>query len=204
MDFKKVLTFFFIFFPLTLFAQGINKVNLALSTGVNIPIAGTNTFNGQSFNKKYKTSYNLGFQLDYTLGKSIALGMDVNHGKFPGTGAYPLPYFEKDKPLGLNYTSIMPYIKVQDNRAREDDIQIFVKAAGGVFYAQEDGAQFGIAHSNGFIAMGFCYMGGAGVNFMLDKGNKIFLESDYKFSPAGHNNFNALYLNAGFSFCLNP
>ncbi|MBS1494781.1 MAG: hypothetical protein JST55_14795 [Bacteroidetes bacterium] len=199
---KTIFILMITLLPSLLFSQGIHKTNIILGGGANFPIGGEDAYRNISFAEYYKGSYNLDIQIEYTAAKETVFGFEINHGKFAGTKSVYTYY--PTEPGRLNITSFMGFLKVQDNSAKKDDIQFFVKGAVGLSFIADDNFQFSLVDSKGYGTGGISYQGGAGVNFMLNSGNKIMFESFYRTNSGKDASYNSITFNTGFSFCLNP
>jgi hypothetical protein len=190
---KKLFIALVILIPSLLFSQGIGRNNLILSAGLNFPTG------GPDFRENYKPSYNIDVQLEHTIGKKFVLGLDVNHGKFPTYGGN-INFYEERK--GISYTSLLAYTKLQDNSMKNTGFQLFVKGGAGVFLVKSDGYNL-FGHSSGFSTAGLTLLAGTGMNYFFQRGDKLFVETGYRYNKGDGANYNSIYLNAGISFCLN-
>jgi len=181
--------------PSLVFSQGIGKRNLILSAGLNFPTGGT------EFRDDHKPSYDIDLQFEWTIGKKLALGFDLNHGKFPTkiTASQQNPIPNGD----YNYTSILIFGKLQNNLAKEKDFQFFLKGGAGVFLITGSGNGRDLMHGWSNTSGGLAILTGAGMNYFFQRGDKFILETGYRYNPGSDTNYNSVYINTGISFCVN-
>jgi len=184
MMYKIIFVFMFSLLPSLLFSQGIYKTNMGLTLGTNFPLA------SQEFTSDYKAGYNFGFHIEHTVGKITVAGGEFNFSRFAPKG---------DNANGVKYGVVLAYMKIQDNTARNKDIQFFLKGGAGMGYAGVENLK---PQHGGYLPFTFALAGGAGINYFVSDKNKFFAEADYRYFPNKERPRNALYFNIGFSFYL--
>ena len=185
---KIILLFLFIFLLFTFLPSVIfSQVNLGFTGGIGLPIA------SKEFKENFSPIVNAGFHREGVVGNAVTLGWELNL-------AHCFPTKQENDPAQL--FSGLFYSKLQDNKAMRDDLQFFLKGGAGLGVAA-DGRAGG--HPS-FPMFALTFLGGAGANYMLKGGDKIFAETSFKsfYTGTKSNYYHGIYLNVGYSFCLNP
>jgi hypothetical protein len=157
---------------------------MGLTIGTNFPTA------SEEFRADFKGGYNFGFHIEHTIGKITVVGGEFNFSRFAPNG---------DNSNGVKFGTLLGYFKIQDNTARNNDIQFFVKAGGGfaILGIENPRPQHG-----GYLPLTLSACTGAGANFFVSDKNKFFAETEYRFFPIKAFAQNAIFFNVGFSFYL--
>lgn len=183
--------FLILFLPSLLFSQGVNKTNLGFMAGLSIPVA------SKDFSSTHKAGFNFNINVEHTVSESIVLGGELDFARQTGTLTeyYGGAAHTKDNPY--QFISLDAYMKLQNNLARVNEGQFFVKAGGGIWLAAVDKQAGG-----GYIGILF----GPGFNYLPGNNMKITSALEYRiFLDKGQaENISLLQFKIGFSFCLNP
>ena len=187
MNWKKVLAIFFIFFPLSLFSQGVDNLsqtNVGFTGGIGIPAS-------DHLKNNYGISFNAGFHHEWILGRPTTMGWEFNFTHFA-------PKRVEFDPIQGGGAS--GYIKIQNNLLKQNDIQPFAKLGTGIGFLV-DGDLGG--HPKG-IPLAVLFSAGGGANYLLSHGNKLFAEANYRYYMGGHQTrrYAAISFNIGISFKL--
>lgn len=176
------LSFVILFLPSLVFSQGIDKTNLGFTAGVSVPT------DFEEFTRDHKGGFNFTAFAESNFTRYLTLGISGSLSNYPYRGIYtPGPHI---------YVSGGYYFKIQDNLLKEGKVQPFVKGGVGIFKGME---KFEI-EARRLTLSGFSFLTGAGVNYIVTEGNKIFFEADYEINIKSVSSFQ---FKLGLSFCVN-
>ncbi|MBN8570419.1 MAG: hypothetical protein J0M18_12375 [Ignavibacteria bacterium] len=160
----------------------MNKTNLGFTAGVSVPT------DFEIFTKDHKGGFNLTAFAESNFTRYLTLGMSGSLSNYPYRGIYTAgPHI---------YISGGYYFKIQDNLLKDGKVQLFAKGGVGIFKGME---KFEI-EARRLTLSGFSFLAGAGVNYLVTEGNKIFFETDYEIYVKSLSSFQ---FKLGLSFCLN-
>lgn len=171
--FSAIILFFL---PSIIFSQGVYKTNIGFTAGANIPVASS------QFTDNYKASYNVGFHVEHTTGKIIALGGEFNYSRFAPAG---------ENTNAMKFGSVKFIMKVQDNTLHKNDVQFFLKGGAGLSFVGHDNLK---PQHGGYIPLTYTYTAAAGGNYLIGGGNKLFAETSCRFFPGSTYSDNSLFL----------
>lgn len=181
---KSILIFLcLLFLPSIVFSQGVDKTNLGFTAGASVPT------DFEEFTRDHRGGFNVTAFAESNFTRYLTLGMSGSMSNYPYRGLYTAgPHI---------YISGGYYFKIQDNLLKDGKIQIFAKGGVGIFKGMEKFE----TEARRLTLSGFSFLAGAGLNYIVERGMKIFLEADYEYFVKSVSSFQ---LKLGLSFCLNP
>lgn len=185
------LIFCIIFSADVIFSQGVDKTNLGFMAGFSMPVG------SKSFSEIHKTGFNFNINVDHTISESLVLGGELDFARQPGTKTDITPIAAYVKDDSYQFIDLNAYVKLQNNLAKKNEVQLFFKAGGGVFMTSVNKALGG---------GGTVILLGPGLNFMAGHDIKITSGVEYRYHFSKNTDWSAslLQFKVGFSFCLNP
>lgn len=171
-----------LFLPSLVFSQGTDAASIGFSAGVSAPT------DFEIFTADHRSGFSVSAFVENNFTKYLTLGIGGSISSYPYKGIYTAgPH---------NYISANYYIKIQNNLLRDGKFQPFVKGGAGIFKGRENYE----IEAPRLTLSGFSFLAGAGINYIIERGLKIFLEADYEYFVKS---ISSVQLKLGLSFCLN-
>lgn len=158
--------------------------------GLSVPIT------NDAPNEVHKSGYNFNIMVDYSVSKALVIGgeFDIANNKGTQDVAYFGGRYAKD--ISKRIVAFDAYLKLQNNLAKKNETQFFVKGGYGIFISPTN---------DNYLGGGTVLVLGAGLNYLTANYVKLQSAIEYRNNfGSGSSSFPILQFKLGFSFCLNP
>lgn len=158
--------------------------------GMSVPIG------SKTFAENHSPGFNFNINLEHTVSEAILLGAELDFANHKGsyTETYSSSVYNKES--SYQFIAADAYMKLQNNLARNNEFQFYLKAGGGLYMT---------AVNKGLGGGGIVILFAPGINYMTGHHVKLTSALEYRYNSSQSDwSASLLQFKLGFSFCMNP